>query len=225
MAGSADRIDGDPEETLVVDRVEELREIMGVPGARAASKDRTRLHPVDRAWIAASPFLSMATADADGRCDVSPKGDPSGFVHIVDDVTIAIPERPGNRRADGFHNVLANPHVGLIFLIPGRTDTLRINGRARIVKQAPYFEALEVKGHRPSLALEVTIEQLFYHCSKAFMRSRLWSTEDWPRDGLPTRAEIIHATEEPDETLAELEAHYGPGYEAQLYAMPKRGDA
>lgn len=215
-------MDGEALETLVVDSAAELGDILGTAGTRAAAKDRTHLHPVDRTWIANSPFLLMATADAEGCCDVSPKGDPAGFVHVIDDVTIAIPDRPGNRRADGFRNVLANPQVGLIFLIPGRTDTLRINGRARIVKQARYFEALEVKGHRPQLALEVAIDQLFYHCAKAFMRSRLWSPEDWSPDAMPSRAEIIHATEAPDESLAELEVHYGPGYSDQLYVMPER---
>ena len=98
---------------------EELRELLGAPNARAATKERTRLHERDREWLAASPFCLMATAGADGSCDVSPKGDPAGFALVLDDTTIALPERPGNRRADGYRNILDNPHVGLIFLIPG----------------------------------------------------------------------------------------------------------
>ena len=117
-----------------------LRELLGTPSGGAVSKERTALHELDRQWIAASPFLLMATSGADGTCDVSPKGDPAGFVHVLDDTTIAMPERPGNKRADGWVNVLANPHVGLIFVVPGRADTLRVNGRARLVSEAPFLD-------------------------------------------------------------------------------------
>ena len=119
---------------------EELRHLLGKPGTRAANKDRAVLHEVDRRWLAASPFCLVATAGADGTCDVSPKGDPPGFTHVVDDTTIAVPERPGNKRADGFHNILDNPHVGLVYFVPGRSDTLRVNGRARLLRDArPYW--------------------------------------------------------------------------------------
>lgn len=195
----------------------ELRELIGTPMLRAAAKDRRTLHERDREWLAASPFCLIATAGADGTCDVSPKGDPPGFALVLDDTTIAIPERPGNRRADGYRNVLANPHVGLIFLIPGRTDTLRINGRARLISDAPWFADMEVKGHRPVLAVEVAIEQIFYHCAKAFLRSELWQPETWQPDVLPTRARLIKEVEAPAESLADLERHYGPAYLETLY--------
>ncbi|ADU05992.1 pyridoxamine 5'-phosphate oxidase family protein [Micromonospora aurantiaca] len=195
----------------------ELRELIGTPMPRAAAKDRRTLHERDREWLAASPFCLIATAGADGTCDVSPKGDPPGFALVLDDTTIAIPERPGNRRADGYRNVLANPHVGLIFLIPGRTDTLRINGRARLISDAPWFADMEVKGHRPLLAVEVAIEQIFYHCAKAFLRSELWQPETWQPDVLPTRARLIKEVEAPAESLADLERHYGPAYLETLY--------
>ena len=130
----------------------ELRDLLGEPSQRVLDKDRDRLHDLDRQWLAASPFCLVATSAADGSCDVSPKGDPAGFVHVIDDRTIAIPERPGNRRADGYRNILSNPHVGLIFLVPGRGDTLRINGRARLVSDAPFFDDMVVRGHRPVLA-------------------------------------------------------------------------
>ena len=197
----------------------ELRELPGTPMSRAAAKDRPALHPLDREWIAASPFLLLATSAADGTCDVSPKGDPPGFVHVIDDTTIAIPERPGNRRADGFLNILSNPHVGLIFLIPGRTDTLRINGRARLLRDAPYFDSLVVKGHRPQLAVEVAIEQIFHHCAKAFLRSQLWQPASWTPEVLPTRARIVKEVESTPESLEELEEHYKPeSYLKKLYA-------
>lgn len=117
----------------------------------------------------------MATTDAQGRVDVSPKGDPPGFVHVIDGTTIAIPERPGNKRVDGYLNVLERPHVGTLFLIPGRGDTLRINGPARILADADYFDAMVVAGKRPILALEIDVEEVFFHCAKAFLRSDTWN--------------------------------------------------
>jgi PPOX class probable FMN-dependent enzyme len=196
---------------------DELREILGEVMPRAATKDRAALHDLDRQWLAASPFCLLATAGADGTCDVSPKGDPPGFTYVIDDTTIAIPERPGNRRADGYRNILDNGHVGLIYLIPGRGDTLRINGRARIVRDAPFFDEMTVNGHRPALALVVDIEQVFHHCAKAFLRSRLWDPDTWDPDVLPSRARIIKDAERAAESLADLERYYGPGYESRLY--------
>jgi PPOX class probable FMN-dependent enzyme len=195
----------------------ELREVLGEPSERVANKDRTRLHPHHRSWLAASPFCLVATANADGTCDVSPKGDPAGFTHVLDDTTIVVPDRPGNRRADGFRNILTNPHVGLIYLVPGRGDTLRINGRATLVRDAAFFDELVVKGHRPKLAMVVAIEQVFFHCSKAFLRSGLWAPETWTSDGLPSRAVIAQTLERPDDSLTELQRYYGPDYEKGLY--------
>ena len=194
-----------------------LRALLGDPAPRVAAKDRPSLDDYDRQWLAHSPFCLVATSSADGTCDVSPKGDPPGFTLVIDDTTIAIPERPGNRRADGFHNILSNPHIGLIYLVPGRTDTLRINGKATLVRDAPFFDQLTVKGHRPALAVVVQIEQIFYHCSKAFLRSDLWQPSSWNPSALPSRAEISHRLERPDEALAELERYYGPQYADGLY--------
>ncbi|GAA4673580.1 pyridoxamine 5'-phosphate oxidase family protein [Phytohabitans rumicis] len=195
----------------------ELEEIVGEPTPAVANKARKALHENDRQWLAKSPFCLIATAGADGACDVSPKGDPPGFALVLDDTTIAIPDRPGNRRVDGFRNVLANPHVGLLFLIPGRGDTLRVNGRARLVREAPFFDQMVVKGHRPRLALVVEIEQVFYHCSKAFLRSALWLPETWDPDALPSRARIAKDLERKDDPLEELERYYGPEYAKKLY--------
>ncbi|PGH43823.1 hypothetical protein GA0070622_6290 [Micromonospora sediminicola] len=203
--------------TREITNPEELRDLLGAPMPRAVTKERRTLHARDREWLAASPFCLIATAGADGSCDVSPKGDPPGFALVLDDTTIAIPERPGNRRADGYRNILANPHVGLIFLIPGRTDTLRINGRARLVGDAPWFADMEVKGHRPVLAVEVAVEQIFYHCAKAFLRSALWQPETWQPDVLPSRPRLVKEVEAVAESLADLERHYGPGYARTLY--------
>lgn len=196
-----------------------LTALLGEPTAAAANKERAALTDVDRDWLASSPFCMLATADADGRCDVSPKGDPAGrLVHVIDDHTLAIAERPGNRRADGYRNILANPQVGLNFLIPGRGDTLRINGRARLVSDAPFFDAMVVKGHRPLLAVVVEIETVFFHCAKAFLRSQLWRPETWdPEAVVPRRAVLAQRLERPDDTIEELDAYYGPSYEERLY--------
>lgn len=204
-----------------LDSVEALVALLGEHGPRAANKGRPALLDVDRTWLAASPFCVMATADAEGRCDASPKGDPAGsLAHVIDDRTIAIAERPGNRRADGYRNILANPHVGLMFLIPGRGDTLRINGRARLVTEAPFFDALTVKGHRPLLAVVVDIEDVYFHCAKAFMRSALWKPETWDPDGAVPRRAVLAREVEPDErSLDELDAYYRPdNYARGLYA-------
>ena len=209
----------DATEDLIEVRDEaELRELLGGgPSAGAVRKERTALHDLDRHWLAASPFCLVATSAADGTCDVSPKGDPPGFAKVLDDRTIAIPERPGNRRGDGYRNVLANPHVGLIFLVPGRGDTLRINGRARLVRDAPFFDDMVVRGHRPVLALVVEVEQVFHHCAKAFLRSKLWDPESWGPVDLPTRAVIARTLERPDADPEELERYYGPSYSDRLY--------
>ena len=204
-----------------ISTVDDLGDLLGEPDPRARDKGRTALLDVDRAWLAATPFCVLATSSADGRCDASPKGDPAGqLVHVIDDTTIAIAERPGNRRADGYRNILDNPHVGLNFLIPGRGDTLRINGRARLVRDAPFFDELVVKGHRPLLAVVVEIEEVFFHCAKAFLRSGLWKPETWDPDGIvPRRAVIARDVEPSGRTLEELDEYYQPeNYSRGLYA-------
>ncbi len=201
----------------VISSEAELRDLLGEPMPRAVAKERVRLHERDREWLAASPFCLIATADADGNCDVSPKGDPPGFTHVIDDTTIAMPERPGNRRADGFRNILANPHVGMIFLVPGRGESLRINGRARLVRDASFFDRMVVKGHRPQLALVIDIEQIFFHCAKAFLRSGLWRPDSWNPDLLPSHAAIVKSVQETPESLEELEHYYGSAYADGLY--------
>ncbi|WP_067721037.1 pyridoxamine 5'-phosphate oxidase family protein [Nocardia yamanashiensis] len=196
----------------------ELRELLGTPMPRAVAKERIALHPRDRDWIANSPFIVLATSDAEGNCDASPKGDPAGFVQVLDDKTIAIPERPGNRRADGYLNILSNPRVGVLFLIPTRGETLRVNGRAKLVRDAPYFDDMVVKGHRPILAIEVEIEQIFFHCAKAFLRSNLWKPEEWQEPDLPTQARLVKELQpNTPETVEQLEEYYGEIYQNKLY--------
>ena len=190
-----------------VNNVDELRAIVGEPDQYVANKVKDRLSPIHRDWLAHSPLGFVATTDADGSVDVSPKGDPPGFVHVIDDTTIAIPERPGNKRVDGYRNVLERPHVGTLFLIPGRGDTLRINGTARILADADYFEAMTVKGKRPILALEIDVEEVFFHCAKAFLRSDAWDPSTWNPTAVPSVAQIAKAIRY-DWTQAELDARY-----------------
>lgn len=202
---------------VAIDSADDLRALLGDVMPRAATKERVVLHQRDREWLAASPFCVISTAAADGTCDASPKGDPPGFTLVLDDTTIAIPERPGNRRADGYLNILSNPHIGLLYLIPGRTETLRINGRARLLSDAPYFDRMVVKGHRPILAIEVDIEQIFFHCAKAFLRSNLWKPDTWTPDVLPSHAKLVKEVQSTPETLEQLEEYYGESYLKRLY--------
>jgi PPOX class probable FMN-dependent enzyme len=199
--------------------VDDLAALLGEPTAFARDKERTTLTELDVSWLASAPFCVMSTSGSDGDCDASPKGDPAGqLVHVIDERTLAIAERPGNRRADGYRNILENPHVGLLFLIPGRGDTLRINGRARLVSDADFFDDLVVKGHRPLLAVVVEIDTVFHHCAKAFLRSKLWDPESWdPELKVPRRAVLAHELERSDTSVEELDRYYGPSYAEKLY--------
>jgi PPOX class probable FMN-dependent enzyme len=190
-----------------VDTVEQLRAIVGEPDKYVANKVKDRLSPIHRDWLAHCPLGFVATTDAHGRVDVSPKGDPPGFVHVIDDATIAIPERPGNKRVDGYLNVLEQPHVGTLFLIPGRGDTLRVNGTARILSDADYFDAMTVKGKRPILALEIDVEEVFFHCAKAFLRSDTWDPSTWNPTAVPSVAQLAKAVRY-DWSMEDLEARY-----------------
>ena len=194
-------------EPTVVTSVDRLREIVGHPNAAVAKKVTGSLSAAQRDWLSHSPLGFVATTDADGRVDVSPKGDPPGFVHVLDDVTIAIPERPGNKRVDGFLNVLQRPQVGTVFVIPGRGDTLRINGTARVISDADYFDAMVVDGKRPILALEIAVEEVFFHCAKAFLRSDAWRPETWDPTAVPSVAQLAKAIK-PDASDEELKRYY-----------------
>lgn len=173
-----------------------LRALVGEPkpAVRDAWIDRLDAHC--RALIARSPFVLVASADRAGHVEVSPKGDPAGFVQVLDERTLAIPERPGNRRALTFSNVLQNAKVGLLFVVPGKAETLRVNGRAAIVHDRWLRERMAVAGKLPDLALVVDVAEAFVHCTKCMVRSKLWDRAHWPpSDGLPTlaRAVVDHA--------------------------------
>ena len=203
----------------VVTSERELRDILGSPSERAVKKDIAGLDEHGRAFIARSPFLLLATSSATGRCDVSPKGDAPGFVRVLDDHHLVVPERPGNRRLDGMRNIVENPHVGMIFLIPGREETLRVNGRAWIVRDAELLASVAARGKEPPVAIGVEIEECFFHCPKAFLRSELWEPERWPdRDALPTMASVIYDQIRPEgKTLEEYQRESEEGLKRTLY--------
>lgn len=179
--------------TDVVRSEEELRALMGDPVAPAVvDKTLSRLDRHCLTFIARSPFVLVATSDEAGRMDISPKGDAPGFVRVLDEQTLVIPDRPGNQRFDTFRNLFQSPRVALMFVIPGKGETLRVAGRAEVVRDAALLESLGAQGKVPALAIAVHVDEAFFHCSKCMIRSHLWQQERWaPLDGLPTLAETM----------------------------------
>ena len=176
----------------VIETREQFRSIMGEASDKVTRKSLAALDKHCGVFIGRAPFMLIASADAQGNTDVSPKGDPVGFVKILDEKTLAIPDRLGNKRADTIENILQNPHVGLLFLIPGKTETLRISGTALVVRDEALRDSMAVNGKSPDFAIVVTVEEAFFHCSKCMIRSKLWQTEHWPDlDGLPRLAQTM----------------------------------
>jgi len=198
---------------------ETLRAIIGgEPSEVARKKELPALDPHARAFIARSPFLLLGTSGPDGRCDVSPKGDAPGFVRVLDDQHLVIPDRPGNKRLDGMRNILTNPHVGLIFLIPGRRETLRVNGRACVTRDEALLASMDAQGKRPLLAIGVEVEEVFLHCAKAFIRSSLWQPDRWPSvERLATAAQMFWDAAKPACSVEDLARHIDEGYAKRLY--------
>jgi PPOX class probable FMN-dependent enzyme len=203
----------------VVTDLDELRALMGEPSELAIKKDIGVIDEHMRAFIAHAPFALLATASAAGACDVSPKGDAPGFVRVLDERHLVVPDRPGNRRLDGMRNILENPHAGLLFLIPGKEETLRINGRAWIVRDEEILESLMAMGKRPTLAIGIEVQQCFLHCAKAFKRSHLWEPSQWPAlDGLASAARMFLDQAKPAHfTLEDMERRLQEGYTRRLY--------
>jgi uncharacterized protein len=195
-----------------------LRAVVGTPSALALKKQLDALDAHSQDFVAHAPFVLVATASAAGQCDVSPKGDAPGFVRVLDARHLAIPDRPGNKRLDGMRNILENPHVGLIFLIPGRRETLRVNGRACITRDEALLASMEAQGKRPVLAIGVEVEEVYLHCAKAFIRSGLWQPERWPKtELLASAAQMFWDAAKPACTVEELAQHIDEGYAKRLY--------
>ncbi len=183
-----------------------LREHLGSPTELVAAKVADRLNHLTRQFVEASPFVCVATARPDGGLDVSPRGDPAGFVRILDERTLLLPERPGNRLADTLTNVLADPRIALLFLIPGVGDTFRVNGRAVVVDDPELLAPSALEGKAPRLGILVTIEEAYTQCAKAVIRSDLWNPERHvDRSELPSSGEIMRAVADPELDAAEYD--------------------
>jgi len=194
-----------------------LRDHFGAVSGLAKAKELTRLDAHCRAFIALSPFLVLASGDAAGRLDASPRGDAPGFVLVLDDTTLLLPDRPGNNRVDSFHNILANPGVGLIFFVPGIDETLRVNGRARVVTDATLLADAEAQGKAPRAGLLIAVEQAFFHCAKALKRSHLWdASRHVERRSFPTLGKIL-ADQIAGCSAEEADARIEDGYRNRLY--------
>lgn len=198
-----------------------LRELFEPARGLAVQKSQQSLGPHAQAFIRRSPFLCIGTQAPGGRADVSPRGDPVGFVRILDERTLAIPDRPGNNRLDTLSNILANPNVGLLFMIPGFDDTLRVNGRASLVTDPDLLASLSVNGRAPKLAIVVSVEEVFLHCAKAFRRSALWDpAARQDRREMPSLVKMImdETTGAPDEAeMRKLDDKLEADYKATLY--------
>lgn len=198
--------------------VEELRALVGEPLERSVRKEQTLLDEHCRRFIANSPYLLIATANAAGQCTVSPKGDDPGFVRVLDDQTLLIPDRSGNKRIDGLRNIVENPHVGLIFLIPNVRETLRVNGRACVVRDADLLAEMEARGKVPQLAIGVEIEQAFLHCPKSSIRADLWEAarRDDPRPIPSFACMIVDQVKMDGLTVDEMERRLAENIATQL---------
>jgi len=200
-----------------IENPERLREVYGAPSERSLKKQLSRFDKHCRAFIARSPFLVIASSDPSGRCDASPKGDAPGFVEVLDDETLLIPDRLGNNRVDTIRNVLERPGVGLIFFVPGLNETLRVNGRARIITDAASLEPLAVNGKVPRSGILVSADEVYFHCGKALIRSDLWNPEkQLRRSEFPSLGRIL-ADQIGGVTVEESERLTAESYKTRLY--------
>jgi uncharacterized protein len=197
----------------IIEDIGEIREIYGEPTERAVKKQLPKLEKHSRAFIALSPFVVLSTCDAEGRCDASPKGDAPGFVSVLDDHTLLIPDRLGNNRVDSIGNILQHPRIGLLFLVPGIRETLRVNGRAQITLDPTLLESCAVNGKSPRSGILVTADEVYFHCGKALIRSDLWNPEkhvargDFPSLGVIIGDQIGRPVE-PKEAERQMEQNY-----------------
>lgn len=198
-----------------IDSIDALRALYREPVDRVVRKELDHLDPHCRSFIGHSPFLVMATSDAGGRLDASPRGDVAGFVQVIDERTLVIPDRPGNNRLDSLTNVIERSRVGLIFLIPGTDETLRINGAAEIRDDDDLRARFAVRGKMPATVIVVHVEQAYLHCAKAFMRSGLWDPSGWPQERpVPTLGVMIRdqiGGDAPAESQEAMLARYREG--------------
>jgi len=206
---------------FAIDSEEALRRLYPATHDLALQKFQRELGPHAQAFIRRSPFLCLGTQDRKGRADVSPRGDPPGFVRILDSSTLAIPDRPGNNRLDSLSNIIEHPAVGLLFLVPGFDDTLRVNGSAQLVNDPALLESMQVNDRLPTLAIVVQVREVFLHCAKALRRSRIWDpAQHQDRSQMPSLIKMIldETTGAPDEEeMRELDAGLEEDYRQTMY--------
>ena len=201
-----------------IDSLTDLRAIYGTVSEIARKKQMTQLDAHARNFLSKSPFVVIGSQDGAGLGDATPKGDAPGFTLVLDDRTIAIPDRPGNNRVDTWENVVRNPAVGLLFLIPGMQETLRINGRGRLTVDAELCARLAMNGRPAKAALVVETDEVYMHCAKAFMRSNLWKPETWPdRDEMPTFGEIIRDQVQLADSAEAIDQRLAEGYQKTMW--------
>lgn len=199
-----------------VTSLEGLGRIYASPLPAVATKETDHITEVGRAFISASPFLILATSDGD-KIDCSPKGDAPGFVQLLDDRTLLIPDRPGNNRTDGMKNLLSNPKVGIIFMVPGSNETYRVNGTATISTEPDLLSRFEVRGKPPRVVMVVSVETAFNHCPKALVRAKLWASDGRPT-GAPTHGDFAAARDGKDSAFAkEYNEKYAERLKTELY--------
>jgi hypothetical protein len=202
----------------IIEDIAGIRELYGEPTERAVKKQLPRLEKHSRAFIALSPFLVIASADPSGRLDASPKGDAPGFVHVLNDETLLIPDRLGNNRVDTIGNLLACPGVGLIFFVPGLRETLRVNGQARITTDPALLGACAVNGKPPRSGILVAAEEVYFHCGKALIRSDLWNpAKQTKQSDFPSLGRIIAEQIGDDRSIEESERYTEESYRTRLY--------
>lgn len=202
----------------VVRSESELEALFKPPSERVQAKAIDHIDGYCRRFIAASPFVVVGTRGADGLLDLSPKGDPAGFVAVLDDRTLAIPDRPGNRRFDGFRNLFTDPAVSLLFAIPGHTDTLRVAGEGLVVRDQQLRDRLAFNGRAPDLALVVRVREAFLHCAKCMIRASMWKPEGWPDlSDVPRLSEAVGAHAKSSMPVEEAEASLARDYKERLY--------
>lgn len=204
--------------TARVTSLQTLRSIVGSPSELVIKKELPRLDVHMRRFIAHSPFLILSTHGQDGRCDASPRGDAPGFVQVIDDQTLLIPDRRGNKRIDSLQNILATGRVGLIFLVPGVGETLRVNGRATIIQDEAWLALLAAQGQRPQFGIVVAAEECYLQCAKALMRSKLWELHERPSfEHLPSFAQmLVDQTQMPEYDTVKMQALLDGAYQ-KLY--------
>lgn len=205
-------------EAATIATIAQLEALVGQPKHTSVAKESEAMTPLEQAFIRASPFHLLATSHSDGTCDVSPRGDPPGSVHVLCDRTLILPERAGNKRVDSLRNIVVNPHVGLLFIVPGRDETLRVNGTARLTTHAPLLARFPMQGKAPELAIIVHTDSVYMHCARAFRRSKLWDTATWPEPGtVPQMPAVLKDKLALDGSLEEITGEREERYRQSLY--------